>query len=68
MQKTKLKGLIKQYTIDGQLKFIDSEEYQLVSRGKKVTGVVGLFEVYNTGEQIEATINFDDNELDNHIK
>lgn len=66
MGRNRFKGLIRQYTIFGQLKFIETEEYKLVSRGKKVTGVVGLFEVYNTGEQIEATIDFDDNELTKH--
>lgn len=66
MQRTKFKGLIRQFTIFGQLKFIEHYEYKTIKRGNKVTGIVGLFEVYNTGEQIEATINFDDNELVKH--
>lgn len=67
MVKVRLNGNIRQITLHGELAFIDEEIYEVrETKDKGVVLVTGTFLVIETNERLDATIDFDEKELENH--
>lgn len=64
-----LTGNIEQLTIFGQIKFIHAYNYKIIKTNDKQTTLVsGLFELVDTNESIELTIEIEKSKLKKHIK
>jgi hypothetical protein len=62
-------GEIEQLTIFGQMKFIYGYNYKIIkSNDKQTTLVSGLFEIVNSDETIDLTIEMEKSKLKKHIK
>ena len=64
-----LTGVIEQLTIFGQIKFIYGYNYKIIKTNDKQTTLVsGLFELVDSNESIELTIEIEKSKLKKHIK
>lgn len=67
MVRVNLKGNIKQITLHGEIAFIEGEVYDVVNgETKGVVLVTGTYLVVDTNERLDATIEFDEAELEKH--
>lgn len=67
MVRVNLKGNIKQITLHGEIAFIEGEVYDVVNgEAKGVVLVTGTYLVVDTNERLDATIEFDEAELEKH--
>ena len=67
MPSKKLSGVIRQMTIQGQLSFIDGNDYDIVKTGNGFVHVVGDFNIVETKEVISASLPLDEHELKKHV-